>query len=83
MFGCRGLGFGGFYGAPPFMMMIPMIIFLIVAGYFIYKLFINKKNNNNPVSSQSFRAIEILNERFAKGEINEEEYIARKSQLQN
>ena len=78
---CNGFGFGGSYGGFNFFMMIPMLIILLLVGYFIYKA-INNKNLNFAVGTSSSRAIDILNERFAKGEISEEEYTAKKNQLQ-
>ena len=81
---CNGFGFGGFrgygYGGPNFFMMIPMLIIFLVAVYFIYKV-ISSKNLNLAVDKSSSKAIDILNERFASGEINEEEYKTKKSQI--
>lgn len=74
-----GAGAYGFRG-PHFFMMIPMIIILLLIAYFIYKA-INGRNLNFNVDTSSSKAIAILNERFAKGEINEEEYKAKKDQI--
>ncbi|MVX62105.1 hypothetical protein GKZ28_00120 [Clostridium chromiireducens] len=58
---------GGWSG----MMLIPIII----TGAFIYIL-LNQRESNN------FKgAIDILNERFARGEINEDEYASKKNML--
>ena len=74
-------GVGG-YGGPNFFMMIPMLIVLLMVVYFMYKA-INSKNLNPAVVDTSLsKAMAILNERFAKGEINEEEYTSKKSELQ-
>ncbi|MBC2581708.1 SHOCT domain-containing protein [Clostridium sp. DJ247] len=61
-----GLGTWGFL-----MMGIRMLLFvvLIVLGIKLIKNYISSSNN----------AIKILDEKFAKGEISEEEYIKRKN----
>jgi putative membrane protein len=80
-FGVGGYGFGGYgYGGPNFFMMIPTLIIFLVIAYFIYKA-ISSKNLNLAVDKASSKAMDILNERFAKGEINEEEYKLKKSQV--
>ena len=77
-----GYGFGGTYGGPNFFMMIPMLIIILMVVYFMYKA-IKSKNFNTAVANTSLsKAMAILDERFAKGEINEEEYISKKNQLQ-
>ena len=80
-FASGGNGFGGSFGGPNFFMMIPMMIILLMAVYLIVKT-INTKNFNYANNISLSKAILILDERFAKGEINEEEYIAKKNQLQ-
>ena len=83
-FGAGGNGFGGSYGGPNFFMMIPMMIILLMVVYLIFKA-INNKNLNyatNNTNTSLSKAMIILDERFAKGEINEEEYLAKKNQLQ-
>lgn len=77
---CRGLGPYGF-GAADFpgggfwyiMMAVRVLIFIgiIIVGVKLYK-----KYTNQPTS-----ALKTLDERFAKGEIDEEEYIKRKTIL--
>jgi putative membrane protein len=73
-------GFGG-YGGPNFFMIIPMIIILLTVVYFMYKAINSKNLNPADVDTSLSKAMAILNERFAKGEINEEEYTSRKNQL--
>ena len=51
---------------------IPLILIVII-GISIYMIVKNKRGKSP--------ALEILNERFAKGEINEEEYIKKKENL--
>ena len=78
MYRCFGYGFGGYN----FFMMIPVFIVVLLAVYFIYKA-LNNKNKNYVSDTSSSRALSILNERLAKGEINEEEYKAKKNQILN
>lgn len=71
MFGC-GIGSGW-----SSWMIIPMMfrfIIIIAVIYFGVKLFRSHVTNNN-------HAIKLLDEKFAIGEINEEEYVKRKSIL--
>lgn len=78
-FGIGSYGFGHYgFGGP--IMMIGIILILFVAAYFIYKT-VQSKNYNVAVERATPKAIEILNERFANGEINEEEYQSRKKQI--
>lgn len=55
------------------------IIPLIVIGAIIY-FFVNQKNSDNGTSKS---AQDILDERYAKGEINEEEYQEKRDTLKN
>lgn len=62
---------GGFFG----MMFIP----LIMIGIIIYAVFRVSGNNHHTGSERRYNnSLEILNERFAKSEINEEEYSRKK-----
>ena len=81
-FGAGGNGFAGPYGGPNFFMMIPMMIILLMVVYLIFKTVNNKNLNYANANTSLSKAIIILDERFAKGEINEEEYLAKKNQLQ-
>ncbi|MEK6266246.1 MAG: SHOCT domain-containing protein [Clostridium sp.] len=65
---------GGVFG-----MIIPIIIISIIA-FAIYKLLQNK--NIKDVGTRD-NSLDILKERFARGEINEEEYISKKNALSN
>lgn len=57
--------------------LIPIIFFLII-GVSIYMI---RKNNKNSNKIKNSRALEILDERFANGEIDEEEYKKKKDHL--
>lgn len=75
MFGC-GLG-AGFAGGWSSSMIIPMLFrLLVIIGiiYFGVKLFRNHSINTN-------HALKLLDEKFAMGEISEEEYVKRKNIL--
>ena len=54
--------------------LIPITLLLVIA-LSIYMVNRNKKTKYQPTNSTSLK---ILNERFAKGEINEEEYMRMK-----
>ena len=63
---------GGWIG-----MLIPLILIVVIV-YAVIKL---AGNNNTRNGRESDNALDILNERFAKGEINEEEYNQKKALL--
>lgn len=80
-FGVGGYGFSGYgYGGPNIIMMIGVILILSAIVYFIYKTN-QSKSPSMAYEKGSPKALEILNERFANGEINEEEYKAKKNQI--
>ncbi|WP_160691782.1 SHOCT domain-containing protein [Clostridium sp. C2-6-12] len=82
VFGGGGYGFGIMYGGGPnFFMMIPMIVLLLVFVYLMYKVFSNKQLASAYSPPASAKAMSILNERLAKGEITEEEYKSIKEQI--
>lgn len=66
---------GGWFG----MMIIPIILIGVVI-YVIYNQ--GQKNNGKDVGFKG-NSLDILNERFARGEINEEEYNSKKNILLN
>ena len=76
-------GFNGMYGINQFggvfgpwiivAMVLKLVIFFLII-FIVYKII--KKHNFHSIS-----AIRILNERYAKGEIEEEEYLKRKEIL--
>lgn len=78
---CSGFGgYGGFgaassigYGGMFLAMGVRMLIFIALI-VFAFKLFKNYTNKSND-------AMKILNEKFAGGEITQEEYLKRKSVL--
>jgi putative membrane protein len=74
--GCGGLGYGGF-GGGPFMMIIP----LLIVGLIIYAVFKLLNQSRNISSRDNSEAFNILMERYASGEISEEEYLNKKKLL--
>ena len=77
---CRHMGFGGG--------IFMMIGGLVLLGLLIYGIIVltGKKQTNHavPVSTvyqDSGNALVILSERFARGEINEEEFARKKAEL--
>lgn len=69
-FGPAGpMGYGGMFFAMGFRFLI--FIAIIVVAVKLFKSYTNKSND----------AIKILNEKFAGGDINEEEYLKRKAIL--
>lgn len=78
---CNRIGAGGYgVGGTNFFMMIPLLIVVLLVAYLIYRE-IKSKNSNFVVDKSSSEAIDILNTRFAKGEISEEEYTSKKKQI--
>ncbi|MCK5342752.1 MAG: SHOCT domain-containing protein [Candidatus Heimdallarchaeota archaeon] len=71
-----GFGIGGFMG------MVLVWILLIVGSVWLIKVLfsgdINKSSGNN---NQEEQAIEILNKRYARGELTKEEYVVMKKDL--
>lgn len=56
------------------------LIIIVIVIYFIMKYF-NENNNNSNTVSQNNKAIQILRERYASGEISEEEYTSKLTKL--
>ncbi|MGV8980610.1 SHOCT domain-containing protein [Clostridium sp.] len=74
-----GYGYGNNMMGGIFGMIIPIILIAIVV-FTIYKLLQNRNIKNIGIRDSS---LDILNERFARGEINEEEYNSKKNALFN
>lgn len=56
------------------------LITMVIAGIFIYKLTtVGRINSSKPINSN---AVEILKERYAKGEIDEEQYRKMKDNIE-
>lgn len=63
------IGYGGMFIGMAFKMIV--FIALIVIACKLFKIYINKSNSG----------VKVLNERYASGEIDEEEYLKRKAVL--
>lgn len=81
----RGYLFNG-YGNMFWGWLIPLVLLVLIA-IAVYMIFKNNKTgeqiSQGRSNQSSSRALEILDERYAKGEIDEEEYNRRKSVLKN
>jgi putative membrane protein len=75
---CGFIG-NGLLGGGFLMMLIP----LILIGVIIYIIYKTQGRRNITYENKSDNALEILNERFARGEINEEEYKQKKALLKH
>ncbi|MBS4534114.1 SHOCT domain-containing protein [Clostridium sp. D2Q-14] len=69
-----GYGMMGWFG-----MIIPLILIIVIA-YVVTKL-VKDNNGSNNMRNESDTALNILNERYSKGEISEEEYKQMKKNL--
>jgi len=72
-----GYGYGYNMMGGRFGFMIICIIIIGVVVFSVYKILINNKSGIAPRDN----SLDILNERFARGEINEDEYNQRKNVL--
>ena len=75
-----GHGYGmmdGWFGGGIFMMIIGVII--IVGGFFLIRMLMNQSKKNVPTTENT--ALEILKQRYARGEINHEEFEKMKANL--
>jgi putative membrane protein len=84
----RGLFPGGITTILGTLMILIMVALLVVILVFVLKMYKNmnngrvlQKNIQNSFTPPVSPALQILDERFAKGEISEEEYINKKSQI--
>ncbi|MBS4538890.1 SHOCT domain-containing protein [Clostridium sp. D2Q-11] len=75
-------GFGSNLGVWVMVFQLVRTLLIIGAVIIIAKLFVKNGNKSN-VNSNSFRAIDILKERYAKGEIDETEYQRRLNNLKS
>lgn len=69
----------GYMGGGGFLMMIGMIILIAIIAAFIIMLV--RRNRADSITGKNSEAISLLNERFARGEITEEEYSRMKKIL--
>lgn len=72
-----GGGMGGWFW-------LLVLLFVVIVGLLVYLLLRSPQNRYSSGSSgrTTDEALRILNERFARGEISEEEYLRRKELLE-
>ncbi|MHB8841880.1 MAG: SHOCT domain-containing protein [Candidatus Aquicultor sp.] len=81
---CGGGGFGGAGGFGAIISLIFTLVLLVGVGFLIWWLVRQSSMGRYappPGQPTASRALEILNERYAKGEINKEEYEQKKREL--
>ncbi len=94
MFGCDWFGFGpgggymhngfmggGLMGGGIFGMFINILIIALIA-YLIFKLVQNLGGSTGNRGKSSRDSVQILRERYARGDIDEDEYLKRKEILE-
>ncbi len=67
-------GFGNMLSSMLIVWMIPIVLIVII----IIGVIMIANNKQNHTKNRPNPALDILNERFAKGEIDEEEYLKKK-----
>jgi len=75
-----GRGYGmmdGWFGGGIFMLIIGVII--IAGGFFLIRMLMNQSKKTVPTTENT--ALEILKQRYARGEINHEEFEKMKANL--
>lgn len=83
MMGWYNHGYGSWMAGGGFMM---MFIFMLIAGLFLFALFrrsgLNCSHHHGNGYQNKNNALEILKERYAKGEIDSTEYHQKKQDLE-
>jgi len=81
-FGCRDFGFSGFggYWDGLFMSIIPLALVGIIV-FVVFKMLNQYKYSE--VKNNNSQAMNILMDRYARGEISEEEYLSKKKLLRS
>lgn len=69
----QGYGMYGGFGWMGMLVCLAIIVLVVLAIVFIVKALFNRSSNAKSSSVQN-RSMDILNERFARGEITKEEY---------
>jgi putative membrane protein len=79
MWGDMGWGWGGGWGILGGLHMILWWVLLVLGIIVLFKLLIGGSSRNEPETGN--RAIEILKERYARGEIGKDEFEQKKRDL--
>nr|WP_320025399.1 SHOCT domain-containing protein [uncultured Acetobacterium sp.] len=74
-----GIGYGGGFGFFMIFGLFLLLVLVIIGVYFIVHHFTNSNVKEGTRSGN--KALEILHERYARGEIDEEEYNRKKAEL--
>ncbi len=70
------------------MFLVPLLLIILIVWVFAYILRFPGSNGNNQINGNSQapinnnRALEVLKERYAKGEVSEEEFLKIKRNLE-
>lgn len=86
LWGWRGYGYGmmgsGFMGGYGTMFLMP-VLWIVVVGLIVWAVLaaVRRPGESGSSSAPSDSPLEILRRRYAKGEINQEEFEARKKDL--
>ena len=82
MNGFGGFGGGGMWFGP--LVMIAVIALFVYLIFLLFRGFADRQHADRPHNGRSTRAspFDILRERYARGEIDDEEYEERKKKLQ-
>ena len=78
--GMMGYGFGGMGYGLGFIWQIVWLVIIVAVIYFIVN---SLSSNRNTTSGEESRALRILDERFARGEIDAEEYRKMRKELES
>ena len=78
-----GMGWGMGWGwlAMLLFWLVPLLVVIVLAAAAIKYLFGGGARSNAPALDDQNRALEILEERYARGEINREEYLQKRDDL--
>ena len=76
----QGMGGGGWA-----LMVVGMLVFwtILVVGVVVLWRHFEPRRENSPLRPSADTAVEILKERFARGELTEEEYVQRRKLLKD
>lgn len=76
-----GMGWGWHWLGMLLFWLVPLLVVIVLAAVAIKYLFSGGARSNTVVRDSQNRALEVLEERYAKGEINREEYLQKRDDL--
>jgi putative membrane protein len=77
-FGYNGVGYNGFGGFGGILMMIIPIILVVLVIYAVFRLISQPRYDNDRNNNE---ALNILAQKYAQGDLSEEEYLKKKNIL--